>query len=131
MLSIWRVRLRMYEDGTVIPSASVEDAAQVLVRRLSELDQGEEIEVDADGERQPVCVFRKAETGEVLAVIDNVAAPDPVDFIEVGRVAHQLSAQHGTKAHRYAADTAARAQIAGDDAAHRFWRAVEAALRPR
>jgi hypothetical protein len=54
-----------------------------------------------------------------------------IDYIEVGRKAHQLSADHGRDAHLYAAKLAQDAEAEGklDEAA--FWKAVSAALAPR
>jgi len=60
----------MHDDGTVRPSSSVREATRALVRRLAELDENEQIEVDAMEGRQPLCVYRRAETGEVLATIE-------------------------------------------------------------
>jgi len=48
----------------------VREATRALVRRLAELDENEQIEVDAMEGRQPLCVYRRAETGEVLATIE-------------------------------------------------------------
>jgi hypothetical protein len=54
-----------------------------------------------------------------------------VDYVEVARTAHQLSADHGRSAHLYAAKLAEKAEAEGklDEAA--FWKAVSAALTPR
>jgi len=54
-----------------------------------------------------------------------------VDYIEVGRTAHQLFADHGPSAYVYAAKLAREAEAEGklDEAA--FWKAVSAALTPR
>ena len=54
-----------------------------------------------------------------------------LDYIEVGRAAHELSDRHGHDAHRYAARLAAQAAADGDLERHEFWRGVEAALTPR
>ena len=54
-----------------------------------------------------------------------------VDFIQVGRVAHELSERHGARAHQHAASLAGQAEAEGDEEACRFWKAIEAALKPR
>lgn len=54
-----------------------------------------------------------------------------VDYIEVGRVSHQLFKDHGRDAWQYAAKLAKEAEAQGkvDEAA--FWWAVSGALKPR
>lgn len=81
LLRIMRVRQGMHDDGTVRPSLSVREAIRTLVRRLAELDENEQIEVDAVDGRQPLCIYRRTETGEVLATIDEKPDPggDPID----------------------------------------------------
>jgi hypothetical protein len=54
-----------------------------------------------------------------------------VDFIEVGRTAHELALRHGWIAHEYAAKLAAEALAAGKGQEYEFWRAVELLLTPR
>jgi hypothetical protein len=54
-----------------------------------------------------------------------------VDWVEVERAAHQLSLDHGIRAHLYAARLAneARAKQEPDDA--EFWNAIAMTLTPR
>ncbi|MGL4960517.1 MAG: hypothetical protein ACRC67_04745 [Inquilinus sp.] len=56
---------------------------------------------------------------------------EPPHHLEVGRRAHELAVTHGPGAHRYAARLAEEALGRGEADAHRFWKAVEAALTPR
>ena len=70
LLSIMHVRLGMYEKGTVRPSISVETAARLLVEKLSQLDEQEHIDVDALYGREPLCIYRRVATGEILATIE-------------------------------------------------------------
>jgi len=54
-----------------------------------------------------------------------------VDYVEVGRVAHELRNRHGWNADKYAAKLAAEALEDRMMEEYEFWRAVEAALTPR
>jgi hypothetical protein len=54
-----------------------------------------------------------------------------LDSVEVGRTSHELSVRHGAFALSYAQKMVERAEMAGDEKAVAFWRAVVAALRPR
>lgn len=54
-----------------------------------------------------------------------------VDFMEVGRVAHQLARDHGRTAYMHAARLAHEAESAGKSVEAEFWHAVSAALAPR
>jgi hypothetical protein len=54
-----------------------------------------------------------------------------VDWVEVGRAAHQLVADHGHNAHQYAASLAKVAAAEGRTAEAEFWQAVSDSLRPR
>jgi hypothetical protein len=54
-----------------------------------------------------------------------------VDYVEVARTAHQLSADHGRSAHLYAAKLAQKAEAEGKLDKAAFWKAVSAALTPR
>jgi hypothetical protein len=54
-----------------------------------------------------------------------------VDYIEVGRTAHELLQRHGRNAHEYAARLAAEALAEGKDEEYEFWRAVELSVTPR
>lgn len=54
-----------------------------------------------------------------------------VDYIEVGRTAHELLHRHGWNAHEFAAKLAAEALAEGNDEEYEFWRAVEIAVTPR
>jgi hypothetical protein len=55
-----------------------------------------------------------------------------VDYVEVGRKAHELQAAHGgDAARRYAAKIAGEALADKEMAHHAFWRAVEMALTIR
>jgi hypothetical protein len=56
---------------------------------------------------------------------------DTVDYVEVGRTAHQLRQDHGHHAHLYAAKLSREAQAEGKTAEAEFWKAVSAALTPR
>jgi hypothetical protein len=60
----------MHDDGTTQPSSSAREATRTLVRRLAELDQAEQIEVDVAAGREPFCIYRRTKTGEVLATIE-------------------------------------------------------------
>ena len=53
------------------------------------------------------------------------------DYVEVGRVSHELRERHGAFALSYAQKMVERADMAGDEKAVALWRAVVAALRPR
>jgi hypothetical protein len=53
------------------------------------------------------------------------------DTVEVLRTAHELTLSQGTGAHRDAARLAASAHAGGRTKEGVFWRAVEAALKPR
>jgi hypothetical protein len=54
-----------------------------------------------------------------------------LDFIEVFRKAHELSATHGGTALSYAKKMADAARINGQAEEFEFWNAVYNALRPR
>jgi hypothetical protein len=54
-----------------------------------------------------------------------------VDYIEVGRKAHELAGTHGPNAAAYAAKLAERARAEGAAEEFALWKAVEAALTPR
>jgi hypothetical protein len=54
-----------------------------------------------------------------------------VDYVEVGKVAHQLQRDHGRTAYLYAARLAHEAEAEGKTAEAEFWNAVSASLRPR
>lgn len=55
-----------------------------------------------------------------------------IDYIEVGRKAHELERTHGPDAaRRYAAKIALEALADGEKDQHAFWRAVEMSLSPR
>ncbi|WP_161790376.1 hypothetical protein [Inquilinus limosus] len=57
---------------------------------------------------------------------------EPVDYVEVGRMAYELAVTHGHPWDRlYAARLAKEALARGDADAYRFWRAVELTLTPR
>ncbi len=57
---------------------------------------------------------------------------EAADYVEVGRMAHELTATHGHPWDRlYAARLAEEALARGEADAHRFWRAVERTLTPR
>ena len=53
------------------------------------------------------------------------------DWIEVGRVAHELELRHGRNAHSFAAKLADQAERDGQISGAAFWRSVSAALSPR
>jgi len=67
---------------------------------------------------------RRAGCGSVFAVSD-------IDYVQVGRTAHQLAADHGRDAHLYAEKLAKEAAAEGKTQEAEFWRAVSGALRPR
>ncbi len=75
LLDIMRARQGMHDDGIVRPSPSYREAVRTLVRKLTELDENEQIEVDTMEGRRPLGIYRRIETGEVLAVVD--VEPDP------------------------------------------------------
>ena len=54
-----------------------------------------------------------------------------VDYIEVGRAAHELEHRHGWDAPNFAARLAADALAEGEYEESEFWRAVELQLMPR
>jgi hypothetical protein len=54
-----------------------------------------------------------------------------VDYVQVSRKAHELQNAHGQGAHKYAAKMAAQALADALVDEHKFWQAVEAALKPR
>jgi hypothetical protein len=54
-----------------------------------------------------------------------------VDSAEVFRKAYELQHAHGREAHKYAAKLAAQALADNQADEHKFWQAVEAALKPR
>jgi len=54
-----------------------------------------------------------------------------LDYIEVSRQAHELAQRHGVNAHNCAAKLAAEALAEGATEECEFWKAVEAALKPR
>jgi len=54
-----------------------------------------------------------------------------VDYVEVGRTAHQLQRDHGHRAHIYAIKLSREAEADGKTAEAEFWKAVAAALTPR
>ena len=62
---------------------------------------------------------------------EDVPVVASVNFIEVGRKAHELELRHGWNAHEYAAKLAAGALAEGKDQEYEFWRAVELHLTPR
>lgn len=54
-----------------------------------------------------------------------------IDWVEVPRVAYQLSLDHGRNAYVYAAKLAAEAALAGKVEDAEFWNTVSATLTPR
>jgi hypothetical protein len=56
---------------------------------------------------------------------------EPIDWVEVSRVGHELTSRHGHGAATYAAKLARKAKEEGDVVGFEFWQAVEASLRPR
>jgi hypothetical protein len=54
-----------------------------------------------------------------------------VDYVEVGRTAHELESRMGWHAHVHAGKLAAEALAAGNRDEYEFWNAVEASLKPR
>jgi hypothetical protein len=54
-----------------------------------------------------------------------------IDWIAVGREAHELELRHGRNAFAYAAKLAEEAKRAADPSASAFWHAVSASLAPR
>jgi len=54
-----------------------------------------------------------------------------IDWMAVGREAHQLERDHGSRAHLYAADQAVDAHKKSLGENEEFWNAVAASLRPR
>jgi hypothetical protein len=54
-----------------------------------------------------------------------------VDYVEVGRTAHQLAKDHGRSAYLYAAKLAGEAEAKGEAVEAAFWKAVSDALKPR
>jgi hypothetical protein len=54
-----------------------------------------------------------------------------VDYVEVGRKAHELEVRHGEGAYRYAQRLSEEAEADAGPDDHRFWSAVAAMLRPR
>lgn len=53
------------------------------------------------------------------------------DYVEVGLVSHELGVRHGAFALSYAQKMVERANMADDEKAVAFWRAVVVSLRPR
>jgi len=53
------------------------------------------------------------------------------NYVEAGRTAHELMLRMGREAHKYAARLAAEALEEGKLEESEFWRAVEAAVKPR
>lgn len=53
------------------------------------------------------------------------------DYIEVSRVAHELSERHGRDAYLYAERYAEQAAYQGSAEEHTFWLAVSRSLTPR
>jgi hypothetical protein len=56
---------------------------------------------------------------------------EPIDYLEIGRVAHELAERHGRNAHCYATKQAELALVKGAIDEQRFWESVTAALMPR
>ena len=54
-----------------------------------------------------------------------------VDYVKVGREAHELALRHGRDAHRFALRMSQQAKDAGDAEAAAFWYAVNRTLEPR
>jgi hypothetical protein len=54
-----------------------------------------------------------------------------IDWVEVSRVSHQLSLDHGQRAYLYAEGLAKEASQNENDEIAAFWKAVSAALAPR
>lgn len=54
-----------------------------------------------------------------------------VDFVEVGRMAHELANRHGRNSHQHAARMAEEALADGKTDEADFWKAVEHSLKPR
>lgn len=79
--------------------------------------------------------MRRARLGEIIVADHSKVEAAPimatVDYIKVGRTAHELGQRHGRDAHEYATKLAAEALAEGNDEEYEFWRAVELSLRPR
>lgn len=56
--------------------------------------------------------------------------PEPF-WIEVGRMAHELSERHGGSAFSFAEQEGQKALTKGETEEHEFWKAVAASLQPR
>jgi len=75
---------------------------------------------------------------KILRTANNIVTkkPSPSEFeldafVEVYRMAHELSHSHGWNGHNYAAKLAAASLKDGETEEHKFWKRVEAALTPR
>ena len=70
LLRTMSFRLGMQEDGTTHPHIVVADATRILVGKLQELDNDEDIEI-AIVSREPLFArYIRTESGEVLAEIN-------------------------------------------------------------
>jgi hypothetical protein len=68
---------------------------------------------------------------EAPRFVEAHAMTGPIDYIEIGRVAYELSERHGRNAHCYATKQAELALAKGAIDEQRFWEAVAVALKPR
>ena len=59
------------------------------------------------------------------------ATGNSIDWVEVGRVGHQLQLDHGRNAYVYAGKLAEQAAKGDDERDSEFWRAVSSSLAPR
>lgn len=71
ILAGWSHRLRMNDRGITKWTPALRSSVEKLVANVSNMDPDETIELDADVNRDPIAIFVRSRTGEVLGEIPN------------------------------------------------------------
>jgi hypothetical protein len=74
LFRIWSIRLDSQRKGIggSWPQHLI-DAVEALIQNLESLPQDENINIDADENRDPIAIFIRAKTGEAIGRIDKVS----------------------------------------------------------
>jgi hypothetical protein len=72
LLRIWDLRLRIHDDDRPQRADQFRHEVEGLVARLRTLSEEEEIETDAEAERDPIARFTRVSTGEILGELHQV-----------------------------------------------------------
>ena len=69
LLRLYSLRLRMNDEGLTKWTPTLRASVESFVEKIKILDPAEAVEIDANIDRDPICRFTRAATGEVLGEI--------------------------------------------------------------